>query len=127
MELVAIVAGLALLELVWFGIQTGRARGRYKIEAPAVTGHPIFERHFRVQQNTLEQMMVFLPSLFLFANYVHAPTAAALGLVFVIGRLVYERGYVADAAKRGPGFALSSIPALVLLLGGLIGAIRAWL
>jgi uncharacterized membrane protein YecN with MAPEG domain len=127
MELCAIVAGLALLELVWFGIQTGRARGRYKIEAPAVTGHPIFERHFRVQQNTIEQMVIFLPSLYLFATYVHAPTAAALGLVFVIGRLVYERGYVADPAKRGPGFGLSFLPSVVLLLGGIIGAVRAWL
>jgi uncharacterized membrane protein YecN with MAPEG domain len=127
MELVAVVAGLALLELVWFGVQTGRARGRYKIEAPAVTGHPIFERHFRVQQNTIEQIVVFLPALFLFATYVHAPTAAGLGAVYLVGRLVYERGYVADPAKRGVGFALTSIPSLLLLLGGLVGAVRAWL
>ncbi|MGH6693324.1 MAG: MAPEG family protein [Gammaproteobacteria bacterium] len=127
MELVAVVAGLALLELVYFGLQTGRARGRYKIEAPAVTGHPIFERHFRVQQNSIEQIVVFLPALFLFATYVHAPTAAALGAVYVIGRLVYERGYVADPAKRGPGFGLSFIPSVILVLGGLAGAVRAWL
>jgi uncharacterized MAPEG superfamily protein len=125
MDLVAVVAGLALIEQVWFGIQTGRARARYKIEAPAVTGHPIFERHFRVQQNSLEQIVVFLPALFLFGQYVHGATAALLGLVYVVGRLVYERGYVADPEKRGPGFAISSLASVALALGGTVGAIVA--
>jgi uncharacterized MAPEG superfamily protein len=125
MDLVAIVAGLALLELVWFGVQTGRARGRYKVEAPAVTGHPIFERHFRVQQNTIEQVVVFLPALFLFGQYVHAGAAAAIGLVWIAGRLVYERGYVADPAKRGLGFGISFLASAILVVGGLVGALVA--
>jgi uncharacterized MAPEG superfamily protein len=123
MDLVAIVAGLAVLEVVWFGVQTGRARAKYKIEAPAVTGHPVFERHFRVQQNTIEQAVAFLPALFLFGQYVHAPTAAGLGVVWVVGRLVYERGYVADPAKRGLGFGISAVATLILALGGVIGAL----
>ncbi len=123
MDVVSLVAGLSLLVLLYFGVQTGRARARYKVEAPAVVGHPIFERHFRVQQNTIEQLVVYLPALFLFAQYVHAGTAAALGLVWIAGRLVYERGYVADPAKRGLGFGISVVPTLILALGGLGGAL----
>ncbi len=126
MELVAIVASLALLEFFWFLYRTGRARGTYGVEAPAVTGHPIFERHFRVQQNTLEQLMIFLPALFLFGRYVSAPIAALIGLVFLVGRLIYERSYVKDPARRGLGFLLSLGPSLILLVGGLVGALVAW-
>jgi uncharacterized MAPEG superfamily protein len=75
----------------------------------------------RVQQNTIEQFVIFLPALFLFGQYVHAGAAAALGCVWIAGRLVYERGYVADPAKRGLGFGISSAATLVLLLGGLVG------
>ena len=126
MELIAIVASLALLEFFWFLYRTGRARGTYGVEAPAVTGHPIFERHFRVQQNTLEQLMIFLPALFLFGRYVSAPIAALIGLVFLVGRLIYERSYVKDPARRGLGFLLSLGPSLILLVGGLVGALVAW-
>jgi uncharacterized MAPEG superfamily protein len=125
MEWVAIVAALALAELVWFGVLTGQARSKYGVEAPAVTGHPIFERYFRVQQNTLEQIVPFLPALFLFGRYVSAPIAAALGAIWLVGRVVYLRAYVADPARRGLGFGLTAIPTLVLIVGALIGAIVA--
>jgi len=125
MELVAFVASLSLLVVMYLGVQTGRARARYKIEAPAVVGHPIFERHFRVQQNTIEQLVVYLPALFLFGQYVHAGTAAVLGLVWIAGRLVYERGYVADPEKRGLGFGISVAPTLILVIGGVVGALLA--
>jgi glutathione S-transferase len=124
MEFVAIVAALALLEYGYFGIQVSRARVRYGIKPPATSGHEIFERHYRVHQNTLEQLVVFLPALFLFASYVSAPLAAALGVVFLVGRLVYERGYVADPEKRGTGFVIGLVAHQLLLLGGLAGA--AW-
>jgi uncharacterized MAPEG superfamily protein len=125
MEYVAIVATLALAELVWFGVLAGQARSKYGVQAPAVTGHPIFERYFRVQQNTLEQIVPFLPALFLFGRYVSAPIAAALGAVWLVGRVVYLRAYVADPARRGLGFGLTAIPTLVLIVGALVGAIVA--
>jgi uncharacterized MAPEG superfamily protein len=125
MELVAFVAALALVEYTVFATQCGRARARYGVKAPATAGHPIFERHYRIQHNTIEQLVTFLPSLFLFARYVRADVAAALGLLFVAGRAVYARGYLADPEKRGPGFAIGAIANALLLLGGLVGALWA--
>lgn len=122
MDFVAFVIALAVLEFAVFGMLVGWARGRYKVPAPAISGHPVFERYFRVHQNTMEQLVAFVPAIWLFGTYVSPTWAAWLGLVFVAGRLLYLLGYVADPAKREIGFALSSIPALVLLLGGLWGA-----
>lgn len=122
MPLVAIVTVLALVQYFVLGLQVGQARGKFGIEAPAITGHPIFERHFRVHQNTLEQLVVFVPALWLFATYVSASVAAALGVLFIIGRFVYARGYVAEPKKRGPGTAMTALATMVLLLGGLVGA-----
>jgi uncharacterized membrane protein YecN with MAPEG domain len=127
MASVALVASLALLVYMGIVISVGRARQRYKVEAPAVTGDPIFERHFRVQQNTVEQLVVFLPALFLFAQFVNEGLAAIFGLVFVAGRVLYAIGYVKDPARRGPGFLISSLASTVLVLGALIGSIRALL
>lgn len=125
MELVAIVAALALLEYAVFGLQVGQARGRYGVKAPATTGHELFDRHYRVQQNTTEQLLLFLPALYLFAAYVSAPVAALLGLAFIVGRALYARGYVADPEKRGTGFLIGFVATVVLLLGGLGGALVA--
>ncbi len=126
MTLVHIVIALALIEFFVFLMAVGRARGTYKVSAPATSGNEMFERYFRVQMNTIEQLLIFLPSILLFARYVHPLIAAALGLVFVIGRWVYFRAYVKDPQKRSIGFALSATPNLILLLGGLFGAI-VWL
>ena len=125
MEWVAIVAALALIEymvIVWL---TGQARGLYGVAAPAMTGHPVFERWARVQGNTVEQLVIFFPGLFLFSWYVSPHVAAGLGVLFLIGRALFARGYVADPAKRGPGFVTSLFANAVLVLGGLIGAIVA--
>lgn len=127
MELVAVVAILALAEYLYFAMRAGWARGRYEVAAPATHGHPLFERHLRVQENTIEQLVVFLPGLFLFARYVSPPVAAGLGLVFILGRALYARAYVSDPAGRGPGFLLTLLSNAVLLLGGLVGAVVAWL
>jgi len=123
MEYVAIVLVLVLLEYSFFAIMVGKARGTYEVSAPAVSGHEVFERYYRVQQNTLEQLIVFVPGIFLFAVYVHALTAAGLGLVFFIGRIIYYKAYVADPKSRGVGFTLSFMPAHILLVGGLVGAV----
>ncbi len=122
MHLVAIVTALVLIQYLALGVRVGQARTRYGVEAPAITGHPIFERHFRVHQNTMEQLIIFLPALWLFAYYVSASIATVLGFVFIVGRVVYERGYVAEPKKRAPGVVLTAIANALLLLGGLIGA-----
>ncbi len=123
MEPVAIVTALVLLEYFWIVWQTGQARGKYGVPAPSMSGHPIFERWLRVQLNTVEQLVIFLPALWMFAYYVHAPAGAALGLVFMVGRYLFARGYVEDPAKRGPGFIVTLASSMTLLIGGLIGAI----
>jgi uncharacterized MAPEG superfamily protein len=124
MEPVAIVIALALVQYVVFGMLVGWARGKYGVKAPAVTGHEVFERYFRVHQNTLELLVVFVPSIWLFGLYVDPTWAALLGLVYVVARVLYLRGYVADPAKREVGFTLSILPVFVLLAGALWGAGR---
>ena len=122
MEHVALVSVLLLLQYVVFVMRTGQARLKSGLAAPAVSGDPVFEANFRVQQNTMEQLVVVLPSLWLFATYVQAESAAALGLVFFIGRILYARGYLnEEPMKRGPGFMIGGLATLVLLLGSLIG------
>ena len=125
MEIVAIVAALALVEYMVFVMLCGQARGRFGVAAPSTTGNTAFERRFRVQANTVEQLVIFLPSLLLFAVYVSEPIAAALGGVFIVGRGLYARGYIVDPARRGPGFLLTIVSNLSLLGGGLVGAIVA--
>ena len=123
MEWIAIVTILALVEFMWLGMRVGAARGKYEIKAPATTGHDIFERHYRVQHNTLEQLVVFLPALWLFGTYVSGVFGALIGVVFLVGRAMYAFAYVEDPAKRTTGFALTFVPSLLLLLGGLGGAV----
>jgi len=124
--LVTFVAGLALIEYFVITMQCGRARGRLGVPAPAMTGHPEFERYLRVQYNTIEQLVIFLPALFGFGHFVSAGWAAGFGGVFIVGRALYARGYVQDPAKRGPGFGLTLLANSVLLLGATLGALRAW-
>ena len=125
MEPVAVVIVLALLEYVVFGMLVGRARGLYGVKAPAISGHEIFDRYFRVHQNTLELLVAFVPAMWLFGLYVDPRWAALLGLVYVVARILYLRGYVKDPAKREIGFGMSVLPILVLLVGALWGAARA--
>ncbi|HKT73315.1 MAG TPA: MAPEG family protein [Steroidobacteraceae bacterium] len=125
MQWVHLVIGLALVEFFCFGFAVGAARGRYKIEAPATAGHPVFERYFRVHMNTLEQLLIFIPAALIFGMYLSPYVAAGLGVLFIVGRLVYFRSYVKDPAKRSAGFALSAIPNIILMLGAIFGAARA--
>jgi uncharacterized membrane protein YecN with MAPEG domain len=127
MALVSAVILLALIEYLLFGLLVGRARMRCKVQAPATTGHPVFERYFRVQQNTLEQLIVFVPSVWFFGLYVSAVWAAGLGVIFIIGRALYLNGYVAEPKKRAPGFGLTWLANVVLVVGGLVGAILSLL
>lgn len=124
MSYVDLVALLAVAQLVFFGILVGRARGLYGIKAPAVSGNELFERTYRVQMNTLELMVAFLPALFVAAKYWPQPYVAGVGAVYLVGRIIYWRSYVSAPTSRGLGFALSMIPILVLLLGGLVAVLR---
>lgn len=124
MQPVALVILLALAEFVALGILVGRARGKYGVKAPATTGHEVFERWFRVHYNTMELLVVFVPSIWLFGLYVSPKIGAALGAVYLVGRVMYVRSYVRDPAARGGGFGLSMLPTLVLLVGAAIGAAR---
>jgi uncharacterized membrane protein YecN with MAPEG domain len=124
MVYVDIVTALAILQFIVFGFKVGGARGRYGVKAPAITGNEIFERYFRVQQNTLEQLIVFLPGMYLFARYSNPLVAAALGVVYLIGREIYAYTYVKDPANRSVGYGVTFLPMIILVVGGLIGAVR---
>lgn len=116
---------LALLFMVAWGV--GRARGKYKIDAPATTGHPAFERAFRVQMNTLENVVAFLPALWLFAAFVSEVWAAALGAVWLVARVWYAVAYQQDAAKRSPPFGLSMLVFVILTAGAAWGVMKGFL
>jgi uncharacterized membrane protein YecN with MAPEG domain len=122
---VTIVGLLAVLQYMYFGLEVGRARGQYGINAPATTGHEMFDRVYRVHQNSLEQLVVFLPALAAFAAYVSALWGAVVGLVYIVGRFVYSAGYRADPEKRGTGMMITFLASAVLVLGGLGGAALA--
>jgi uncharacterized MAPEG superfamily protein len=124
-QLPALVTLLTVLLLFGTVVMVGRARGKYEIKAPAVTGHPAFERAYRVQMNTLEQTVLFLPTLWLAANYGFSGWAGIVGLVWLAGRVWYAGAYLGDAAKRGPGFGLGMLAWLVLLVMACIGVVRA--
>jgi uncharacterized MAPEG superfamily protein len=127
MEFVAIVIVLALLQYFVFGLLVGRARAKFDVHAPAVTGHPVFERYYRVHQNTLELMIMFIPAIVLFGYWVRPDMGAGIGFVYVIGRVIYLRAYISDPARRGLGFGLSILPILVLLIGGGVAALLSLL
>ena len=124
MAYVDIVTVLAVLQFIVFGFQVGKARGKYGVKAPATAGNEIFERFFRIQQNTLEQLVGFIPGIYLFGRYVSPRWAAALGVIYLGGRQIYAASYARDPGKRSLGYGLSFLPVALLLIGGLIGAIR---
>ncbi|MFV2089279.1 MAG: MAPEG family protein [Pseudomonadales bacterium] len=125
MAYVTIIAMLALIEYQYFGVLVGGARQRSGISAPAVVGDPAFERSFRAHQNTLEQLIIFIPALYGTAFYVGELYAVAGGVVFMIGRALYFRSYSKDAEKRGPGMMISMVSNVSLMLAALIGALVA--
>ena len=125
MDKIAIVTGLLLLQYFVFMMLVGMARGKSGIQAPAISGDPVFERTLRVQQNTLEQLLIVLPSMWIFATYLSESVAAGLGLAFFVGRVLYYRGYVAEPGKRGIGFGVGFVATIALLLGSLGGAVMA--
>ncbi len=125
MEYVAIVTALALLVYMYMAFQVGAGRGKYNVEAPAVSGNPTWERLYRVQTNTVEQFVVFLPALWIFAYLGNPVWAAGIGSVFVIGRVIYMIGYVQEPGRRAVGFLIGFLANVVLVIGVLVQAVRA--
>lgn len=123
MDLVHLVAALAVLQFIVFSFLVGRARMEHKVNAPAVQGNEQFDRVFRVQMNTMEQLICFLPSLLLANVYWSDTFVALVGVVYLVGRLVYRQSYIADPSKRTVGFLLTLVPTLVLLIAAMIGAL----
>ena len=123
MQYVELVAVIAVLQFFSFGALTGRARRLSGLKAPAVTGHEGFERMYRVQMNTLETLIAFLPALLLAAKYWPTSLVAGLGAIYVIGRHIYWRAYVSNPSKRGIGFMLSMVPTFFLLILAFVGIV----
>ena len=124
MAYVSLVVILALVEYIVFSFLVGKARGRYGIKAPAITGHDMFERYFRLQQNTLEQLVVFIPAIFICAYFLHAVSAAVIGIFFIIGRAIYARAYITGGA-RFVGMMMTFLTNVTLLLGGIAGIVKS--
>lgn len=120
---VSAVVLLALLQYMVVGVLVGVARGRYKVAAPATTGHPMFERWYRVHQNSLEMLIAFIPAMWLFGWWVSQAWATAIGLVFVAARVLYTVQYLKDPKTREIGAGLSFLAIFVLILGGLVKAV----
>jgi glutathione S-transferase len=122
----SMATALAVLLYLVFGFNVGRARRCFGVDAPAITGNPAFERVFRVQQNTLEQLVVFVPSLWLFSIFVSPVWGPAIGFLWILARIFYAWSYYRDPASRGPGFVVSMVSNLVLLIGSIGGMLRAF-
>lgn len=123
----SLVTASALLLYFLVTLNVGKARVKYKVSPPQMTGNPDFERVVRVQQNTLEQMILFLPSLWLFSQFISPIWAAGIGAVWIIGRILFAWGYYQAAEKRAVGFGISTLAILALLGGSFTGIIMALL
>ena len=123
MPYVELIAILAVLQFLFFGAMTGRARIKSGLKAPAIAGHEGFERMYRVQMNTLESLVAFIPALFIASNYWSALLVSGLGAVYLVGRFIYWRAYVSAPEKRGIGFMISMIPILFLIMLSLVGVV----
>ena len=123
--LAALVTLLSLFVLFWMAMQVGKARGKYEVKAPKHDGPDDFLRVLRVYENTQEMLMLFLPSLWIFALTISDMWAGIIGIFFPIGRLVYARGYYKAADQRTTGFQIGFIPTCILLIGAVLGALHA--
>ena len=120
-NMIALIILLALLQYGYFTYRVGQLRSKYGVPAPKCTGNETWERVFRVQQNTLEQLIVFVPGMLLFAQYVSVRWALLPGVVFLVGRAVYSYLYINSPGKRSPGAFMTLASNAVLLIGSLIG------
>ena len=125
--LVAATTLLSLLVYFWMGLRVARARGQFGVAAPAISGHADFERVFRAQQNTLEWLPLYLPSLWLVAIDWSDSVATILGVIWIFGRILYGLGYAKAAGSRSLGFMIQALAVAVLLFGALGRIVWVWL
>jgi glutathione S-transferase len=125
MHYVELIAIFAVLQYVFFIERTGRARMKSGLKAPAIFGDESFERMYRVQMNTLELLVAFLPALFLTGKYWPPYLAVGLGVVYLAGRFIYWRMYLREPLKRGVGYMMSMFPTLILLFLAFVGVARS--
>jgi len=125
MSYVIIVTVLLLIQYTFFAMRAGQARGKGEVKAPAVSGDEHFERNLRIQMNTLEQLIITIPTMWICAFYFSVNVAAILGLVFLIGRFVYSAAYLGDPTKRGLGMMIGFVANIGLLLCCLYAAVVA--
>ena len=124
MEKVALLVLLSLLQYVYFSAKVGANRGKHGVKAPAVTGNEVWERLFRIQQNTLEQLIIFIPAMYIFAAYLSTKWALIPGGMYLIGRQIYSMSYAKDPKTRTIGFSLTFLAQLILIFGGLFGVVK---
>jgi len=127
MEALAIVTSLALMQAVYFALQVGGARQKHGINAPNSSGSDEFDRHNRIHLNTMEQLIVLLPAMWMFGYFIHPQWAAGIGLVFIFSRLMYRRAYLKDPKSRGRAFGIGFVAQSILLVGSIVGAIMSWM
>ena len=118
-----IIILIALLQYMFFAGRVGANRGKFEITAPHVAGNETWERMFRVQMNTLEQIIIFIPGMLAFSYYVNSNWVILPGVVYIIGRQIYSAMYISNPEKRGFGMILTFIANFSLVIGALIGAI----
>ncbi len=133
MELIILTTTLALIQYIYFAINVGNARRKFGIRAPQMSGHPVFERVLRVQENTQEQLIIFIPVQFMYGwigdnlGWYGYETAAALGVVWLIGRGLYARAYVKEPLGRAIGFMMTMMPSMLMLVGCIVGVLASLL
>ena len=125
MSIVDLLVVVALFQYIFFAIQVGKARGTYGISAPATTGNPIFERYYRVQTNTLEMLIMLIPSVWIAASYWNPLFVASMLAVYLVGRQIYYSTYIKDPKKRSMGFLLTVLPIFILLISAAAGAVMS--
>jgi len=123
MDIIALIILLAVVQLLFFGMLTGFSRGKFGVDAPATTGNEEWERRFRVQQNTMEHMVAFVPAIYLCATYANQTLAIVAGCVYLIGRCIYAYTYIKDPKTRALGMILSFFPTAVMVLAALGGVL----
>ena len=127
MEALAVVTSLALLQPLYFAFQVGKARAKHGVSAPAMSGPDEFLREYRVHMNTVENLIVFIPALWMFGYYIGPLWAAGIGLVYVVSRFMYRGAYVGDPASRGMAFSIGFFCIVVLILGTVVGAVMSYM
>ena len=119
----AIVTIAALVQFMYFSIEVGKMREKHGVKAPAMSGDGEYERANRVHQNTMEQLIVVLPAMWICGSYFNPLWAAGLGVVFIVSRFMYRAGYMNDPSNRARGFMIGFLVAAALMLGGVVGAV----